>query len=216
VTKRSVDILVAALGLIVLAPVFAVIAGAIKFTSPGPIFFRQERVGRSGIIFRIFKFRSMVVDAPLTGPPLTIGDDPRLTNVGRILRKSKLDEIPQLINVLRGEMSLVGPRPEVPRYVAAYPREARERVLSVRPGMTDQAAVSLDEERLLAAATDAEWTYVHRVLPRKIALYEQYVARHGLLVDIAIIGRTLLHLAVSPPREPLEASREGLGAPGEP
>jgi lipopolysaccharide/colanic/teichoic acid biosynthesis glycosyltransferase len=194
VTKRTIDVLVAALALTLLSPLLASIAVGVKATSRGPVLFRQERIGRGGRPFRLYKFRSMIADAPSRGPQLTVRDDPRVTRFGRFLRRTKLDELPQLFNVLRGDMSLVGPRPEVPKYVALYPQGVRERVLSVRPGLTDQAAVTLDEERILAQAADPEWTYVYQVLPSKLALYEQYVATQGLLVDIAIIARTLFRI----------------------
>jgi lipopolysaccharide/colanic/teichoic acid biosynthesis glycosyltransferase len=195
VTKRVIDVLIAAAGLTLLSPLLAAIAVGIKATSSGPVLFQQERIGRGGRPFRLYKFRSMIADAPSRGPELTVRDDPRVTSFGRFLRRTKLDELPQLFNVLRGDMSIVGPRPEVPKYVALYPQEVRERVLSVRPGLTDQAAVTLDEERMLAQAADPESTYVSEVLPSKLALYEQYVATQGLFVDLAIIGRTLLRIA---------------------
>jgi lipopolysaccharide/colanic/teichoic acid biosynthesis glycosyltransferase len=137
----------------------------------------------------------MVVDAPDKGPALTARMDRRVTAVGRVLRATKADELPQLLNVLRGDMSLVGPRPEVPKFVAYWPSDVKQRVLSVRPGLTDNAVISIDEEAMLASATDPEWTYVHDVLPMKLALYERYVANHPLRVDLAILGRTILHVA---------------------
>jgi lipopolysaccharide/colanic/teichoic acid biosynthesis glycosyltransferase len=194
--KRVVDVLIASIGLILLAPLFAAIAIGVKLTSSGPALFKQDRIGCGGRSFRLYKFRSMVVDAANRGPHLTVGDDPRVTRFGKFLRRAKLDELPQLFNVLCGDMSVVGPRPEVPKYVALYPPEVRDRVLSVRPGLTDQAVVSLDEERILAQATDPEWTYVHEVLPSKLAIYEQYVVAHGLRVDLAIVVRTLLRVAL--------------------
>jgi lipopolysaccharide/colanic/teichoic acid biosynthesis glycosyltransferase len=195
VTKRIIDVLVATLGLILLSPLFASIAIGIKATSSGPVFFQQERIGRGGRPFRLYKFRSMIADAQSRGLQLTVGNDPRVTAFGRFLRRMKLDELPQLFNVLRGDMSIVGPRPEVAKYVALYPQEVRERVLSVRPGLTDQAAVTLDEERMLAGSADPERTYVSEVLPSKLELYDQYVAAHGLLVDLAIIARTVRCIA---------------------
>jgi lipopolysaccharide/colanic/teichoic acid biosynthesis glycosyltransferase len=196
VTKRIVDVLVSTIGLILLMPVFAGIAAGVKITSKGPVLFGQERIGRGGRPFTIYKFRSMVVDAASRGLPLTVGNDPRVTFFGRFLRRTKLDELPQLFNVLRGDMSLVGPRPEVAKYVAVYPPDVRDRVLSVRPGLTDRAAVTLDEEGILAQAVDPEWTYMHEVLPQKLALYEQYVVGHGFLGDLAIIVRTVLYVAL--------------------
>jgi lipopolysaccharide/colanic/teichoic acid biosynthesis glycosyltransferase len=192
--KRLVDVLASAFGLIVLSPVLVCIAVAVKATSKGPVFFRQERVGRHGKAFLLWKFRSMVVDAPEKGPPLTIRNDRRVTAVGRVLRATKADELPQLLNVLRGDMSLVGPRPEVPKFVAFWPPDVKQRVLSVRPGLTDSAAISIDEEGMLASAADPEWTYVHDVLPIKLAFYERYVEDHALRVDLVILWRTILHV----------------------
>ena len=194
-TKRIIDVLIATLGLVLLSPLFVSIAVVLKATSSGPVLFAQERIGRWGRPFTLYKFRSMVVAAPSDGLLLTIGDDPRVTGFGRLLRRTKLDELPQLFNVLRGDMSIVGPRPEVAKYVALYPQQVRDRILSLRPGLTDQAAVTLDEESILAQAADPEWTYVSQVLPSKLALYEQYVAAHGFFVDLRIIGRTMLRIA---------------------
>jgi lipopolysaccharide/colanic/teichoic acid biosynthesis glycosyltransferase len=196
VTKRVVDVLLATTGLILLAPLFAAIAVGVKVTSSGPVIFKQERIGLRGRPFNLYKFRSMVADASNRGLQLTVGNDPRVTRLGRFLRRFKLDELPQLFNVLRGEMSIVGPRPEVPKYVALYPEGVRERVLSVRPGLTDQAAITLDEERMLAQSADPESTYVSELLPFKLALYEQYVATQGLLVDLAIIARTVRRITL--------------------
>jgi lipopolysaccharide/colanic/teichoic acid biosynthesis glycosyltransferase len=193
--KRLVDVVAAIFGLTVLLPVLACIAVAVKATSKGPVFFTQERVGRHGKAFLLWKFRSMVFDAPEKGPALTTRKDRRVTAVGRVLRATKADELPQLLNVLRGDMSLVGPRPEVPKFVAYWPPDVKRRVLSVRPGLTDNAVISIDEEAMLASATDPEWTYVHDVLPMKLALYERYVADHPLRVDFAILGRTILQVA---------------------
>ena len=193
--KRLVDVLAAAFGLILLSPVLVCIAVAVKATSRGPVFFKQERVGRHGEAFWLWKFRSMVVDAPEKGPALTTRNDWRVTGVGRVLRATKADELPQLLNVLRGDMSLVGPRPEVPKFVAFWPPDVKQRVLSVRPGLTDNAAISIDEQAMLASATDPEWTYVHDVMPMKLASYERYVASHPLRVDLAILGRTILYVA---------------------
>jgi lipopolysaccharide/colanic/teichoic acid biosynthesis glycosyltransferase len=192
VAKRTFDLLAAVLGLLLLAPVLAALAAWIRLDSSGPALFRQERVGRGGRPFRIYKFRTMVVDAPGRGPEITVGRDPRVTRAGAFLRRTKLDELPQLLNVLLGDMSLVGPRPEVPRYVALYPAATRQKVLSVRPGLTDEAAIQYaDESSLLAAAVDPERAYVEQVLPRKLALYESYVDSRSLAGDIGIILRTL-------------------------
>ena len=192
--KRTLDVLLSALGLVVLSPLFAFIALRIKRDAPGPVFFRQQRVGRGGRLFRIHKFRTMRVTAD--GPQITAEGDARITASGRWLRRGKLDELPQLIDVLRGDMSLVGPRPEVPRYIALYPDDVRCAVLSVRPGITDRAALEFrDEERLLAAARargeDLESVYVRDVLPVKQRYYLDYVRRHSLAGDLCILLATL-------------------------
>jgi lipopolysaccharide/colanic/teichoic acid biosynthesis glycosyltransferase len=190
--KRAFDVLCAALGLLILLVPGLLVAAWIKRDSPGPVFFRQERVGRGGRLFRIHKFRTMRVDAPSLGPQITIGADPRITRSGQWLRASKVDELPQLLDVLRGEMSLVGPRPEVPRYVALYPAELREVVLSVRPGITDPASLSFrHESELLAAAADPEQTYVEQVLPQKLQLSADYIRRATVGRDLVVILQTL-------------------------
>jgi lipopolysaccharide/colanic/teichoic acid biosynthesis glycosyltransferase len=192
--KRAFDLLVALAGLLVLCPLFLILAIAIPWDSRGPVFFRQQRMGRGFRPFGIVKFRTMVVDAPKLGRQITAGEDPRITRVGRFLRKWKLDELPQLINVVKGEMSLVGPRPEVPRYVEMF-REDYACVLTVRPGITDPASLKYrDEAEVLAASDDPEETYVKRILPDKIALAKQYVARASLLYDIGLIWRTFWHV----------------------
>jgi lipopolysaccharide/colanic/teichoic acid biosynthesis glycosyltransferase len=191
--KRLFDLGFAALGLLLLAPVFVFIALWIKLDSHGPVFFRQQRVGRFGVPFRIHKFRTMTRDAAVSGGPLiTVGADARITRAGAYLRRSKLDELPQLIDVLRGAMSFVGPRPEVPRYVATYPSELRDKVLSVRPGITDLASIQFrDESALLARAADPEREYTEVVLPAKLRLAAQYVDQATLATDLRLIGRTL-------------------------
>ena len=193
--KRGFDLLCAAAGLLLLAPLLLAIALWIKFDSPGPVFFRQQRVGRFGAPFRIHKFRSMREDAPLRGPQITVGADPRITRVGHFLRRSKLDELPQLLDVLAGTMSLVGPRPEVPRYVAMYPAELRDKVLSVRPGITDPASIEFrDEGSLLARAADPERAYIEQVMPAKLRCAAQYVDHMSLMNDVRLIGATLRSL----------------------
>ena len=188
--KRLFDVLVAGLGVLLLAPLFALLALAIKLDSTGPVFFRQERVGRHGRVFRIHKLRSMRADA--AGAPITVGDDPRITRVGRWLRGAKLDELPQLLDVLAGHMSLVGPRPELPRYVALYPAALRDKVLAVRPGITDPASIEYrDESAQLARAADPEHEYVHVVLPRKLALAQAYAEQASLATDLRVIWRTV-------------------------
>jgi lipopolysaccharide/colanic/teichoic acid biosynthesis glycosyltransferase len=188
--KRAFDLLLSALGLLLLAPVLLLIALWVKLDSPGPVFFRQERVGRFGRPFFIHKFRTMRVDN--AGLQITVGVDPRITRAGRVLRAAKLDELPQLWDVLRGAMSLVGPRPEVPRYVALYPPKLREIVLSVRPGITDPASLSFrNESELLAAAADPEREYVEVVMPTKLRLAAAYVRRATLRTDLRVILATL-------------------------
>lgn len=195
--KRMFDLLAAAAGLVLIAPVLALIAIAVKLDSPGPVLFRQERVGRHGESFRIRKFRTMVPDAPKLGGAITVGRDPRITRVGHWLRRYKLDELPQLIDVLVGNMSLVGPRPEVPRYVALYPPGVRERVLSVRPGITDNASLAfIDENAQLADAADPEKEYVEKILPYKLGLYLDYVDNQSFGRDVSILLRTILRIVL--------------------
>jgi lipopolysaccharide/colanic/teichoic acid biosynthesis glycosyltransferase len=159
------------------------------------VFFRQQRVGRFGALFRIHKFRSMSDGAPLAGPQLTVGADPRITRAGQVLRRTKLDELPQLIDVLAGTMSLVGPRPEVPRYVAMYPAELRDKVLSVRPGITDPASIEyVEESTLLARAADPERVYIEQIMPAKLRFAAQYVDRMSVWNDVQLIGATLRRL----------------------
>lgn len=190
--KRAFDLLGAALALLLLLPLLAVLALLIKADSPGPVFFRQERVGRGGRTFRIHKFRTMVADAPQRGLALTVGADPRITRSGAWLRRTRLDELPQLIDVLQGHMSLVGPRPEVPRYVQHYPVHLRDRALAVRPGITDPSSLAyLDESELLAAAADPEREYIERILPRKLQAAADYADRASLWTDLQVIGRTV-------------------------
>lgn len=190
--KRAFDLLGAVLALLLLAPLLALVALAVRLDSAGPVFFRQQRVGRCGVLFRIHKFRTMRVDAPQTGPQVTVGRDARITRVGHWLRHYRIDELPQFIDVLQGTMSLVGPRPEVPRYVAHYPAALAERVLAVRPGITDPASLAhIDEAALLAAASDPEREYVERILPRKLVLQADYAARATLGSDLAVLARTL-------------------------
>ncbi|MCB6182164.1 sugar transferase [Leeia sp. TBRC 13508] len=190
--KRCFDFLAAVFGLLVLSPVFIVVALWIRADSPGPIFFRQERVGRFGETFRIHKFRTMRVDAERAGLQITVGQDNRITKSGEFLRHYKLDELPQLIDVLVGSMSLVGPRPEVPRYVAVYPEDVRKIVLSVRPGITDLASIEYRHENaLLGASSNPEKTYIEEVMPAKLALNCQYVKTQSLWLDIRLILKTL-------------------------
>src|ERR1039457_2915023 len=192
ILKRVFDLLFSILGVFFLAPLLLLVAVWIKLDSRGPVFFRQERVGRHGRIFRIFKFRTMCLDAETKGRQITVGEDPRITRSGRFLRHYKLDELPQLINVVLGEMSLVGPRPEVPRYVAIYPVAARELILSVPHGITDYASIEYrDENAILGRATDPDRAYIEEVMPVKIGYYQRYVAERSLWVDFILILRTL-------------------------
>lgn len=186
------DLALAALALVVLSPVLLVLAAAIRIDTPGPALFRQQRVGRHGVPFRIHKFRTMTVDAPQHGAALTLPDDGRITRVGRWLRARRLDELPQLLDVLAGDMSLVGPRPEVPRFVAHYPSALRDAVLAVRPGITDPASLAhLDEAALLAGSADPERDYVGKILPAKLRLQAEYAAAATLGSDLMVLGRTL-------------------------
>lgn len=194
--KRVFDLLGAGVALLLLAPLLAVVAVAIRLDSPGPVFFRQERVGRGGRPFRIHKFRTMRQDAPAIGPAVTVGRDPRITRVGHWLRDRRIDELPQFIDVLLGHMSLVGPRPEVPRYVAHYPPVLAARVLAVRPGITDPASLAhMDEAAMLAKAADPERAYLEQVLPGKLALQAEYASRATLWTDLQVLARTLAVLA---------------------
>ena len=195
VGKRVFDLSAAILGLLVLSPLFLVAALAIKLDSRGPVFFRQRRVGRHGVEFRIFKFRSMTVGQDAAAPGITALGDARITRVGGFLRRYKIDELPQLLNVVGGDMSFVGPRPELPKYVAMYPAETRDIVLSVRPGITDYAAIEFrNESALLADAKDPERVYVDRIMPRKLELYVQYVSDQSLWLDLRLIVKTLFAL----------------------
>ncbi len=192
--KRIFDSLLALIGLTLLCPVFLLIALWIQFDSPGPIFFRQTRVGRFGQEFRIYKFRTMVVDAEKLGKQITVGNDQRITRSGKFLRQYKLDELPQLLNVLNGDMSLVGPRPEVPKYVGLYTPEQRQ-VLRVRPGITDRASIAFsNENELLANVADPELTYVQDIMPQKLAMNLEYVDQPSLIADFRIILRTLIKI----------------------
>lgn len=190
--KRIFDFCVSGAGLLVLSTVLLLIAILIRLDSRGPVFFRQERVGQFGRVFRIHKFRTMVVDAEARGMQITVGADPRVTRVGAVLRRYKLDELPQLIDVLFGQMSLVGPRPEVPRYVACYPQDVKELVLSVRPGITDRASIEFrNENEILGRAVDPHRAYVEEVLPIKLGYYVDYVKSRSLMGDVRIILSTL-------------------------
>ncbi len=193
VVKRLLDVAVAVVMLVLTAPLLVVVAFAVKLTSRGPVLHRACRVGRNGILFQLLKFRSMRQDGAKTGPGITRKGDDRITAVGRVLRRSKLDELPQLINVLRGEMSLVGPRPEDPRYVELYSPE-QQRVLAVRPGMTSAASVIYRNEEEHLAGGDWEKYYVEVIMPRKLAIDLASLECPSLLEDMRVLGRTVLAL----------------------
>lgn len=194
--KRLFDVMLATVGLVLLSLPLALIYLCVRIDSPGPGLYFQERVGRNGITFRMLKFRTMWRDTP-PGASLTVGCDPRVTRVGRMLRKYKLDELPQLFNVIRGEMSLVGPRPEVPEYAFLLPEQ--KEVWSVRPGITDVASIRFrNESALLARAEDPDAFYRSSVLPAKTGLYLEYVRKHSVLGDIGIICATIALVASAP------------------
>lgn len=188
--KRLFDIAASGLGLILLSPLLLVLALAVKLGSSGPIFYRANRVGRYGKHFKLLKFRSMVINADQIGPAVTRAADPRITRVGRFLRRTKLDELPQLMNVLRGEMSLVGPRPEDPRYVALYTDEQRQ-VLNVRPGITSPASVAYRNEEAMLVGDDWEKHYVEQIMPVKLAVDLEYARNASLWRDVRVILGTL-------------------------
>jgi len=189
--KRDIDFVLALCGLVLLTPAFLVIALIIKLGSRGPVFYRGTRVGRHGRLFDIFKFRTMVTGAEKMGGPSTADDDPRVTKVGRSLRKRKLDELPQLLNILKGEMSFVGPRPEVSYYVNMFTDEEKQ-ILNVRPGITDWASLwNSDEGAILAGSEDPEKTYMEKIRPTKLHLQLEYVRHHSLQTDFKILLQTL-------------------------
>ena len=189
--KRCLDLALAVPGVVMLAPLFALLMIFIKLDSRGPAFFRQVRIGRQGRPFRIFKFRTMVADAETRGGQITVGADQRITRVGQFLRRTKLDELPQLLNVLKGEMTLVGPRPEVPRYVAQY-GEAEKPLLALTPGITSMASLQFRREsELLAAQTDPETFYLTQVMPEKVSIDLAYARRATVISDLAVIAKTL-------------------------
>src|SRR5262249_6232892 len=207
--KRTLDFLLAAAGLIVLAPLFLLVAVAIRLDSQGPVFFRQRRVGRHMKPFKMLKFRTMVRNAAEIGPGLTVGRDHRITRFGRLLRETKIDELPQLFNVLRGDMSLVGARPEIEQYVRLYPQDYRS-ILKTRPGITDVASIVYrDENDLLARSEDPEETYIHVILPDKIRMAKQYAREASLIHDVKLIAATLIYLTY--PAKALDALMAGLG-----
>ncbi|KXA17703.1 sugar transferase [Fusobacterium nucleatum] len=189
-SKRIFDIVISFVGLLILFPFFLIIALLIKIDSKGPVFFKQIRITKGGKEFKIFKYRTMKVGSDKYSQ-ITVGKDDRITKVGSFLRKYKLDEIPQLINVLIGDMSLVGPRPEVPKYVALYTDEQKE-ILKVRAGITDYASIEFsDENDLLASEEDPEKAYIEKIMPKKIELNKKYLSEISILTDIKIILLTI-------------------------
>ena len=192
IIKRIFDIVCSGLGLIILSPFLLFVAIRIKMDSDGPVFFKQIRVGEKGREFKILKFRTMVVDAEKLGRQITVGNDSRITKIGAFLRKYKIDELPQLINVFKGDMSLVGPRPEVPRYVNMYTEEQRK-VLDVKPGITDLASIRYrDENELLGQAENPDEFYINTIMPDKLALNMEYINKSNVFLDIYIILKTIL------------------------
>ncbi len=192
IQKRLFDIICSTLGLLAASPFFLPIALWIKLDSRGPVFFLQQRVGKNGQLFQIYKFRTMHRDAPKTRKEITTANDERITRAGRFLRKYKLDELPQLLNVIRGEMSLVGPRPEVPRYVALYTEEQKQ-VLTMAPGLTDEASIRFrNENELLGDVENAEKVYIEKLMPDKLSLNIQYMNEASMKKDLDIVMRTLL------------------------
>lgn len=190
--KRAMDVVLSGAALLVLWPLLLAIALAVKLDSPGPVFYRQVRVGKDGKPFRIFKFRTMVADADKMGPAITVGRDSRITRVGAFLRKTKLDELAQLLNVLPGQMSFVGPRPEVEEYVKRYTPYQRQ-VLLVRPGITDYASIAYrNESDLLARSADPRRMYIEQIMPAKIELNMRYLREISPVTDVKLIGRTLV------------------------
>lgn len=201
IVKRIFDLLLSVIGLVLLAPVLLVCILLIKMDSPGPALFTQDRVGKKQKLFKIYKFRTMRVEQNSDALRITSSADKRITNLGKKLRKYKLDELPQLLNVLKGDMSLVGPRPEVPEYVEYWPEEARRLILSVPPGITDNASLEyLDEGRILAESEEPEKIYIEEILPKKLEYYIRYVEQRSFLVDISLVLRTLV--LIFRPRRP--------------
>lgn len=192
--KRGFDFIASTIGFILISPILVIISVLIKLTSKGPILFKQKRVGRYGKEFNILKFRTMVVNAEKLGKQITVGKDSRITKVGAFLRKYKFDELPQLINVIKGDMSLVGPRPEVPKYVELY-NEKQRRVLDVRPGITDYASIEYrDENSILGRVDNPEEYYINVIMPHKIDLNMKYIEKNNVLIDIEIIFKTIFNI----------------------
>jgi len=193
--KRLFDLFFSFLGIILVFPLLLFVAILIKRELPGPVFYRGVRVGKNGKEFRIFKFRTMVIDAEKLGGPSTAGDDPRLLKIGHFLKKYQLDELPQLINVLKGEMSFVGPRPEVKMYVDMMTKEERKTICSVKPGMTDMASLwNFHEGEILRGSSDPEKDYMDKIRPEKIRLQMEYVKNRSFMLDLKIIFKTIIKI----------------------
>lgn len=193
--KRIIDIAGSVFGLTVFSPLLLFAAAKIKRTDGGPVFYLGERIGKNGKPFKMFKFRTMVVNADKIGGPSTASDDPRLTLIGNFLKKYQIDELPQLINVLKGEMSLVGPRPEVKMYVDMMTPKEKDAILSVRPGMTDYASLwNFHEGEILKGSADPEKTYQEKIRPKKLELQMKYVKEKSLFTDIRIIFKTVARI----------------------
>lgn len=192
VLKRTMDVILSLAGLVIISPLLFIISICIKLDSRGPVFFKQTRVGRYEEPFQIFKFRTMIVDAEKKGKQITVGKDSRITKTGQFLRKYKLDELPQLINVLIGDMSLVGPRPEVPKYTAYYTNE-QKRIFEIRPGITDYASIKYrNENEVLAKSEDPEKTYIEEVMRDKLSLNLKYLDQQSVINDVKIIFMTII------------------------
>jgi len=191
VGKRAFDLVAATCGILLLSPVFGLAALAVKLNGPGNVFFSHKRIGLNFKPIFIHKFRTMVMDADRNGVAITAGGDTRITTIGRLLRKTKLDELPQLFNVLLGDMSLVGPRPEVEQFVEIF-KEDYKMILSVRPGITDYAAIEYrNEETILAGYSNPQDAYIRKILPAKIALYKKYILEQSFGTDLGILMRTV-------------------------
>lgn len=187
---RLLDLVASLLGLVLLSPLLLLVAVLVKLDSSGPVFYRAERVGQGGQPFQLYKFRSMVRDADQQGPGITTAGDSRITRLGCLLRRTKIDELPQLWNVCKGDMSLVGPRPEDPRYVALYTPDQRQ-VLAARPGLTSPASVRYRHEEEVLQGADWERVYVEQVMPQKLEIERQYLAQRTLWTDVRVLAHTL-------------------------
>lgn len=193
--KRSFDLVFSFIGLVILSPIFLIVCMLIKAGSKGPVFFKQVRVGQHEQLFKILKFRTMIVDAEKVGKQITVGKDPRITKIGYILRKYKIDELPQLINVLLGDMSLVGPRPEVPKYTQYYTEEQKQ-IFLIKPGITDYSSIKYsDESEILSQSDNPEKTYIEVIMIDKLSLNLNYLENISLMEDIRIIFKTLFKIA---------------------